>query len=306
MVKYSDLKKGDILKVIGVGSSGFVEAGSFVIVIKTYFDKVRVEDKYGNPGYFERHLSERLEKTDYSVDNLSEATVNLASHLYKFADFNKAATRLGKKELLPARVRRLMIFNAKGGVGKTAIALNLALTYGYGVITNDRISVVDQVLPGEQCRILSKDEKLPELDESWPIIFDFGGYPDKRAVEALKTAQFVLIPILAHKENVQTSLNIIQEISGYKKSSEIILIINQTTGKQYEEISEAFKRFYPELKIFNLKKSAAFAWMNEHKTSIEELCLRHKFHARHFQPVAEQFNMITEHLLKIKKNENCK
>ncbi len=46
---------------------------------------------------------------------------------------------------LPERINRLMIFNVKGGVGKTSIALNLALRFGYGVVTNDRFSLIDRV-----------------------------------------------------------------------------------------------------------------------------------------------------------------
>lgn len=201
------------------------------------------------------------------------------------------------EKTLANRVKRLMIFNAKGGTGKTAIALNLALTHDYGIMTNDRLSIVEQVLPEDKYKILSKNEELPVLPSDWPIIFDFGGYPDKRASEALRAAQFILIPVLPHRENIQTSLDFIKSMLRYKKPSEILLIINQTTGDQYKALSEPFKHFYPELPIFNIKKSAAFAWMVEHKVSIEELCLKNKLHARHFKPVAEQFNRITEYLL---------
>lgn len=202
------------------------------------------------------------------------------------------------EEILTARVKRLMVFNAKGGVGKTAIALNLALTHDYGLITNDRLSIVEQVLSPDKYRVLSKNQEIPEMPPDWPVIFDFGGYPDKRASAALRATRFILIPILPHKENIQTSLDFIKGMNRYKELSEIVLIINQTTGNQYDEISTVFKHFYPKLPIFNIKKSAAFAWIVEHKVSIEELCLKNKLHARHFKPVAEQFNLITEYLLK--------
>jgi len=196
-----------------------------------------------------------------------------------------------------SKVKSLMIFNAKGGVGKTAIALNLALTHGYKIITNDRLSAVEQVLPQEKYTILSKNQSILEVVDESPTIFDFGGYPDKRASVALKMSQFVLIPILPYTENLQTSLDFIKEVCRYKAPRQIVLIMNQTTGNQCQEFSSVFRHFYQEMPIFNIKKSAVFAWMMERKLSIEELVLKYKFHARHFNQVADQFTRITEHLL---------
>jgi cellulose biosynthesis protein BcsQ len=202
------------------------------------------------------------------------------------------------EKTLAARVKRLMIFNDKGGVGKTAIALNLALTHGYGIMTNDRRSIVQRVLSPDRYIVLSKNQDIPTMPSDWPIIFDFGGYPDRRALGALRAAQFLLIPILAYKENVQESLDFIKSMLKYKKPSEILLIIQRTTGDQYTVLSKPFRHFYPDLPIFNIKKSTAFSWMVERKVSIEELCLKNKLQARHFRPVAEQFNHITEYLFK--------
>ena len=75
---------------------------------------------------------------------------------------------------LAETVKRLMIYNVKGGVGKTAIALNFALTYGYGIVTNDRASVAVDVLPAGYARILQPDEEIPIFSEETPILYDFG------------------------------------------------------------------------------------------------------------------------------------
>ena len=190
----------------------------------------------------------------------------------------------------------LFVYNAKGGTGKTAVALNLALTLKFGLVTNDRLSIAEHILPEEQYMILEHGADFPKIPDDWNIIFDFGGFPDARAIEAMKISEYVLIPILPHKENIQASLNFIQEIATYTTPAKIIVIVNQTIGNQFSAIQEAIHSFFPDIKIFNIKKSSVFAWMVEHKKSISELASTFKQHARHFQPVSNQFNEILEYI----------
>ena len=120
-----------------------------------------------------------------------------------------------ENQSLSEKVPRLAVFNPKGGVGKTAITLNLALTHGYGVITNDRNTNIDSVLNASVCKVLKDQEQIPVLPDSWPVIYDFAGYPDKRfltILSVIETKGFLLIPILPQKENLQNNMNFIQEI----------------------------------------------------------------------------------------------
>lgn len=199
------------------------------------------------------------------------------------------------KKTLSDRVKRLTVFNAKGGVGKTAIALHFALTFNYGVVTNDRLSIIDGVLDENRYIILEKNAPLPDFPDDWPLIFDFGGYPDDRAIEALNLSQYILVPILPSTDILQANLNFIQEVKNYKEK--IIIIINQTSGGQFEEIRRVVKTYFPNLPVFNIKKSAALAWMINYKMSILELVGIYTLHARNFGMVTDQFNLIAEYIL---------
>jgi len=191
---------------------------------------------------------------------------------------------------------RIMIYNAKGGVGKTALALHLCLTYDYGLVTNDQLSVAPEALPEDRCRILNPSETLPSFPRSWPLVFDFGGFADPRAKNVLLDCDFLLIPFLPFREGYQKLLNFIEELRGYKADSKILLIANQSRSDQFLSIKNIFFRFYPLIKIFEIKKSQAFSRMCLEKKSISALAKQYPAWRRHFQTVNEQFERVFNHM----------
>lgn len=189
---------------------------------------------------------------------------------------------------------RIAVCQIKGGVGKTRVALNLAMTLDFGVITNDQYSVVERILSPERRKILGIDEKLPEIPPEIPIIFDFGGYPDVRMIEALRQSQFVLTPVLPHKEDLQIALDFIQDIKKYNKN--IIIIVNRTKAGDFDKIRRVFKNFYPELAIFEIKESRVMSHLVEQKASVREIACKDKLHRKPYGKVARQFDTIINYM----------
>ena len=195
---------------------------------------------------------------------------------------------------LTERIKRLMIFNVKGGVGKTALTLNFALKFGYGVITNDRYSLIDRVCPKNSRVILEEKEPLPEIDKSIPIIYDFGGFPDSRALAAVADSQLVIVPILPYPENIQELFDFLEEL--ICKNPHVIIIVNKSIEKEYLAIKQIINGFYPELPIFPLKRSKAMTRMVNQNKDISAIAVENALNAYHFSSISEQFNNIIEYL----------
>jgi cellulose biosynthesis protein BcsQ len=199
-------------------------------------------------------------------------------------------------------VSRVLVFNPKGGVGKTAVSLNISLSLGHRIITNDQFSIVNQVLPEDKFIILDKDDKLIKSTSSIPIIYDFGGFLDDRLSDVFSMVEKVIIPILPFKENLQISLDCVEEIKELVSEDKIVLVINQVTDSQYKEIYKILKVFCPKIPVFPLKRSTVFYHMILLKRSISSISKDGGLFTYHFKTVADQFDLIIQNLYE-KKDE---
>lgn len=188
---------------------------------------------------------------------------------------------------MKTKLNRLAVYHIKGGVGKTRIALNLALTMDFGVVTNDPYSALEKALPEKKRIILYPGESLPKLPKKIPIIYDLGGHADHRSIWALRDSQFVVFPVLANKEDLDIGLNFLEEISKYNEN--IIIAINRTRPGQFENPRKVFGKYYPKLPVFEIKESRAMSLIVEKRMSISKLALADKLHRHQYEIIERQF-----------------
>lgn len=195
---------------------------------------------------------------------------------------------------------KIVMFNLKGGQGKSSIALNLALTLKMNVISNDAITQIEDILPEDNFINVGKNEEFPNIEEKGlDIIYDLGGWLDNRIVKIVEKADLIIVPMINAIMNNKTSLNSIEQIK--KINSKILIIANKTKKDDYAIICELIHKYFPNdnFKILELKDTTAFEKILEKEKSIEEIVENDKLLRFSYHKVVEQFNDIINYIKKI-------
>jgi len=88
---------------------------------------------------------------------------------------------------------QIIIYNQKGGVGKSMLATQIALYFDTSILELDPYGVLYQTLDDDRVFKLGLDDNLPQID-SGDVIYDFGGFDDARLDVASKSSDLIIIP----------------------------------------------------------------------------------------------------------------
>lgn len=127
---------------------------------------------------------------------------------------------------------QIIIFNQKGGVGKSMLATQIALHYDTSIIELDPYGVLEQTLDDDRVLKLGLDDKIPQINGG-DIIYDFGGFDDARLDIASKTSDLIIIPFNPTINALGTTL---QSYQRAKQQNIPILFIANAVIKEQDAI----------------------------------------------------------------------
>lgn len=179
---------------------------------------------------------------------------------------------------------RIAVYNFKGGVGKTAISLNLSMETGYGVITNEPFSPLEDAIDEDNLHKVPLGASFPALHPGANVIYDLGGWVDQRVGEVLEKCDVVLVPtFIVASPDIKVTQRAIKNIEQFNKN--IYVIANKC--KDAEDLTDKLK--YP---VLTLPYSKGFIRLYTDRKSIKQQAEGNNLLKHSYKNVINKFNDI--------------
>jgi cellulose biosynthesis protein BcsQ len=165
--------------------------------------------------------------------------------------------------------KKIALYSIKGGEGKTALSLFLALQLEYGLITNEIYSELDSVLPKGRVKKIKHTDQFPTIPDDWPVVYDLRGSADKNVIDVLKTVDYVIVPVTNTPE-IRQSLATILEVRPHNKN--IIVVANKIQKGDLALINYKARNLIPDFSypVFPMKHTKMFERLYKEKKSISD------------------------------------
>ncbi len=187
--------------------------------------------------------------------------------------------------------------SSKGGSTKTHIALCLwellqqKTNNEWGIITNDIYTDLEEKIPSNQLLKIGVDENIPIVNDN--IIYDMGGYIDKRLFNVIKESDLIIIPTIPSIIYLTSHLSSIKEVEKINKN--IVQVINRTKKNDYNEITNFLLEQGIEYPSFEVKESKVISNLFEKGLTIKEQIDKGLFNP-HTRKAVEQLYMIVDYI----------
>ena len=132
---------------------------------------------------------------------------------------------------------QIIIYNQKGGVGKSMIATQLALYFDTTIIELDPYGMLSETLGSDIVYKLELNDNVPNIQEG-DVIYDFGGFDDIRLDFVSSKADLVIIPFNPTINSLGTTLKSYERVK--LLNVPILFVVNAVLNEKDVEESISF------------------------------------------------------------------
>lgn len=194
---------------------------------------------------------------------------------------------------------KILVYNTKGGSSKSSISYSMfQMMKDYQIITNDKGNGYNLVLPKEMYYLIPDNEEIPTFSEKDNLIYDFGGYPDKRLKSFIQNnkSMIIIIPFQPELLSFQSAISTYNEIKDLNNNN-IIFVISRTKKNDYDIFKKQMEKMGISKSLLELKESKLFQNMWNKKESINEI-EKNNLMKHTYKEVLKQLDNLKDEVLK--------
>lgn len=136
---------------------------------------------------------------------------------------------------------KIGVLNHKGGVGKSVITMQIALTFGLEIVDIDSYGTLETRLENVSSFEEKEDLYLPESG----YVIDFGGYAHELEDDIIAELDVIVVPYYPDDLNVTTTYNMLEGFED--NNTPIIFVANRIKHGKDEKLSRSAYNIFVEL-----------------------------------------------------------
>lgn len=201
---------------------------------------------------------------------------------------------------------KIAVYNEKGRVGKTPLALEIALRFGYNYATNQNRprKDIEAIIPEGEFLQVGPSEAFPVLDADFPVVFDLAGELvgyERSIISALEQVELIIVPVVNEPDALMGTAYAITEIKTLKTiTAPFVVVANML--KKPEEAEEIRDQLWPmlgfEVPIVPIRYSKAFDRILSEGQSVQRLVDQGGLWSWSFRNVARELDVLMSFITK--------
>lgn len=199
---------------------------------------------------------------------------------------------------------KIAVYNEKGRVGKTPLAMEIVLRHGYNYATNQNRPRADiqKIVPREEFLQVAPNKPFPELDDDFQVVFDLAGELvgyEESILSALTQVDKIIVPVVNESDAITGTAYAIAELKTVSDiTADFVFVANMLkTDSEAGEIKAGLSGLLGEdVQVVPIRYSKAFNHQMANGLSIAQLIERGGLYRYSFSRVCRDLDNLMSFL----------